>query len=128
MPADLDAEVERELKRLLRRKSPPPRKNAILQELWAGIDPERTVTEAHVKAWAMVLRVKLARGALPGVKRAPGAGRPRGSHSSPYRARAQELAAEGKKPAEIAQEIGISRQAVYKLLSDERGVRIVPIA
>lgn len=119
VPADLDAEVERELKKLLRRKSPPPRTSTILQELHAGIDPERTVTAEHVKAWAMVLRVKLARGALPGVKRAPGGGRPKGAVSSVHRDRVRELRAEGRSMQSIATELGISKALVVYLASDD---------
>jgi len=115
VPADLDAEVERELKRLLRRKSPPPRTSTILQELHAGIDSGRTVTAEHVKAWAMVLRVKLARGPEQG--RGAG-GRPLGSQSSPHRERVRELKRQGLTPTQIARALGISRQNVYKLLND----------
>lgn len=122
MPADLDAEVEKELKRLLRRKSPPPRTSTILAELHAGIDPGRTVTAEHVRIWAHVLKVTLARGALAGVPHAKGAGRPKGTGKrySPNRQRALELKAQGKERAEIAEILGISPQGVSYLLSDAR--------
>lgn len=121
VPADLDAEVERELKRLLRRKAPPPRTSTILQELHAGIDSGRTVTAEHVRIWAHVLRVKLARGPEVGGGTAGTAGgRPLGSYTSTKRERAQELRDAGKSRQEIAEALGISPQGVSYLLSNGR--------
>lgn len=128
MPADLDAEVEKELKRLLRRKSPPPRTSTILQELWAGIDSGRTVTAEHVKAWAMVLRVKLARGALPG--QYTGGGRAKGQRDVRPRAQRSDLDLELRQQvrARYAQlqslrktgaEFGLSAERIRQLLSDD---------
>lgn len=45
-------------------------------------------------------------------------GRPKGTKSSQNRPKAQKLQSDGLSPAEIAKELGISRQAVYKLLKD----------
>ncbi len=121
VPADLSQDVEKELKRLLRRKSPPPRTSTILQELWAGIDPGRTVTAEHVRIWAHVLKVTLARGAEAGSRSEGSAGgRPKGPGKkfSPYRERAHELRRQGMRPADIARELGVGKSQVTYLLKD----------
>ena len=121
MPADLPQEVERELKRLLRRKSPPPRTSTILAELHAGIDSGRTVTAEHVRIWAHVLKVTLARGAEAGSRSGDSAGgRPRGPGKkfSPYRERAHALRRQGMRPVDIARELGVGKSQVTYLLKD----------
>lgn len=45
-------------------------------------------------------------------------GRPKGTRSSLNRPKAQLLESQGLQPSEIAKQLGISRQAVYKLLKD----------
>lgn len=45
-------------------------------------------------------------------------GRPKGTRSSQNRPKAQLLEKQGLQPGEIAKRLGISRQAVYKLLKD----------
>lgn len=80
------------------------------------------MTPDHVRALAFVLKVTLRTGALPGVKRAPGAGRKKGGRNARGRiSKADEVKRlRAEKPEltyeEIGRELGISKQAVSKHL------------
>lgn len=62
------------------------------------------VTGMSVARWGKGLNVKLREG------------RPVGHTTSPYRERALQLLAEGKNQSEIARELGVTRQAISKIL------------
>lgn len=121
MPAPLPDDVEAALKKLLRRKDPPPRTSTIIEELRREF-PDVDVSPEQVRAWAMVLRVTLQRGALPGAPRAPGAGRKKGQVDKHQRATSADevLRLHIEHPEwtgqQIADQLGLTRAAVSKHL------------
>lgn len=117
MPAPLDTALRERLQATIRALAAQSANGKVrTRDVLDAFADEPAVSKAHVEAEMYGLGVEAQRGPRPG----EGAGgRPRGAVSSVHRDRVRELRAQKKTPTEIARELGIARQHVYKLLSDE---------